>query len=353
MTRLTIRFAVLSLALAIAGVFIASRLKAQQVTTPAITALACAYNTSPPTVSSGNYVLVQCSNDGTLLGGGGGGGGGTSSNFGAAFPSAGTAAGFEYLSSPPTLSTGQMVAGQTDVNGNIKVNVVAGGAGGGAVTGAVGAFVDGWDVTEGTKADTAWTTGSGSVVSILKTISGNTGGATPAGTNAIGTVNPTTAANWGVGATGSAVPANGSYGTGDAQSAEPTKATTGNLTGTFLDLTGKVVTSPYANRENMVRGSASATGTGATTLIAAGGASVKTYVTDVECGRSDSGTAAIIVTLSDSASTILVLPNSGGGGGNNKTFNVPLVTAANAAFTFTAGTGTTTVYCSAQGFSGY
>lgn len=165
--------------------------------------------------------------------------------------------------------------------------------------------------------------------------------------------NPGTAANWGVGATGSATPANAISNGFDAQSAEPSKATTGNLTAAFGDLTGKLVTSPYANRENMVRGSASATGTGATTLIAAGGASVKTYVTDVECGRSDAGTSAITVTFSDAAATILVLPNSGGGGGNNKTFNVPLVTAANTAFTFTSGTSTTTVFCSAQGFSGY
>jgi hypothetical protein len=49
------------------------------------------------------------------------GSGGTSSSFGAAFPASGTAAGAEYLSSPPTLTTGQMVALQTDVNGQLKV----------------------------------------------------------------------------------------------------------------------------------------------------------------------------------------------------------------------------------------
>lgn len=77
----------------------------------------------------------------------------------------------------------------------------AGGGGGGAVTMASGAVAsgayasgalaagsgaDGWNVTEGTKADTAWTSGAGSIVAILKTISGNTGGAIPAGTNTIG-----------------------------------------------------------------------------------------------------------------------------------------------------------------------
>ena len=53
---------------------------------------------------------------------------------------------------------------------------------------AAGAGADGWDVTEGTKADTAYTSGSGSVVSVLKGIYGNTAAAIPAGTNAIGSV---------------------------------------------------------------------------------------------------------------------------------------------------------------------
>ena len=225
-------------------------------------------------------------------------------------------------------------------------------------------------------------------ITSLATIATNTGAAVPAGTNNIGSIdilghaggtldgtagsaasavlsvqgissmtpllaNPGTAANWGVGATGSAVPANAGYGGGDALSSEPSKATTGNLTGAFLDLTGKTVTSPFANRENMVRGSASETGTSAGTLLAGAGGSLKNYVTDVECGRTDAGTTAIYVTFSDAASTILVLPNNGGGGGNNKTFNVPLATAGNTAFTFTASSGVSTVYCSAQGFTGY
>jgi hypothetical protein len=140
---------------------------------------------------------------------------------------------------------------------------------------------------------------------------------------------------------------------GRAKSAAPTAASDGQIQPLWVDLTGKAVTSPYAARELMVRGAASTTGTGATTLIAAGGASIKTYITDIECGRTDAGTSAITVTFNDSASTVLVLPNSGGGGGNVKAFNVPLVTAANTAFTFTAGTGVTTLYCAAQGFSGY
>ena len=60
-------------------------------------------------------------------GGGGGGGGGTSSSFSSAFPSTGTAVGAKYVSSPPTLTNGQMNPLFTDVNGNLLVDVAAGG----------------------------------------------------------------------------------------------------------------------------------------------------------------------------------------------------------------------------------
>lgn len=53
----------------------------------------------------------------------GGGSGGTSSSFGSAFPGTGTAAGAEYLTTPPTLTTGQMVALQTDINGDLKIHL--------------------------------------------------------------------------------------------------------------------------------------------------------------------------------------------------------------------------------------
>ena len=52
----------------------------------------------------------------------GGGSGGTSSSFNATFPATGTAVGGEYLSSPPTLTSGQMVALQTNVSGALKVD---------------------------------------------------------------------------------------------------------------------------------------------------------------------------------------------------------------------------------------
>lgn len=77
------------------------------------------------------YALADSSSSGSGGGGGGGGGGGTSSNFSATYPTAGTASGAEYLTTPPTLANGQMVPFFTDINGNLKVNVVSGGGTGG------------------------------------------------------------------------------------------------------------------------------------------------------------------------------------------------------------------------------
>ena len=103
---------------------------------------------------------------------------------------------------------------------------------------------------------------------------------------------------------------------------------------------------------NFVFGSGNTTGTGATTIIASPGASLRIYVTGVQCGRTDAGTTAIFVTLNDDKSTILVVPNSGGGGGNNMTFGDSRTTVARGtALTFTPSSGVTTLYCNAQGYA--
>lgn len=201
-----------------------------------------------------------------------------------------------------------------------------------------------------------WTVQPGNTANTTAWLVTGTGGVFPASQSGTWTVNPTTAASWGLGATGSAVPANAPYISGDAQSSEPAKATTGNLTGVFLDLVGKPVTSPYANRENMVRGTASVTTSAVTTLLSAAGASIKNYAW-VDCGRSDAGTTAITVTFNDveaiGSGTVLVIPNSGGGGGNKNSDPIPIVTSANTSLTFATNTPISTVYCNARGFTGY
>lgn len=80
------------------------------------------YNSTAPTLTNGQQAAAQFDANGNLkvnvvAGGGGGSGGGTSSTFGLAFPSAGTAIGAK--------NGGNMVGLAADASGNLQVNVVA------------------------------------------------------------------------------------------------------------------------------------------------------------------------------------------------------------------------------------
>lgn len=184
---------------ALAVLFVSPQANAQL----AVAKVVATCGTVSPTPHAGANYPLTIDITGTLCSvGGGGGGGGTSSNFGATFPGAGTAAGFEYLTVPPTLTTGQMVAGQTDVNGNLKVTVVAGG-GSNASVGTTAAAVPGSATYAGMNVSGNLTgltgTANGLKVdgsAVTQPVSGTVGLA--AGAAAIGTVNPTTATLWGI-----------------------------------------------------------------------------------------------------------------------------------------------------------
>lgn len=170
-------------------------------------------------------------------------------------------------------------------------------------------------------------------------------------------VSPSSLAVWGLGIGGNAAPSNETLIAGVASSSESPVQSSGTLSKIFVDLVGKLITSPYANRENMVRGSAALNGTANTTLLSATTGNLKNYVTDLSCMRSDAGTTAMVVTTNDvtqtTSPTAFVLPNNGGGGGFIKNFNVPLVTAANTAFLVAATSSVAGVQCTAEGFTGY
>lgn len=61
------RITILWWTLAIAILGFGSWLKAQTVTTPRFSAAVCAYNNSPPTGTSGTFILVQCDSTGKLM----------------------------------------------------------------------------------------------------------------------------------------------------------------------------------------------------------------------------------------------------------------------------------------------
>jgi hypothetical protein len=159
------------------------------------TYLACIDQTG----SASNVVVLS---GGTGIATGSGGGGGSGSGGAVYGP---TAAG-SAAANPPVLmggtvdgtSTGnvdnwKVASGLGYVSGILPSASVASGAfaSGSISSGAVasgafasgslasGAGTDGWNVTEGTKADSAWSSGSGSIVAILKTVATNTGSIIP------------------------------------------------------------------------------------------------------------------------------------------------------------------------------
>lgn len=301
----------------------------------------------------------------------------------AATPSNGQLAVGQFNTTPTTITSGNVSPLQMDSAGNLLVNIKAGAGSGGTALADNAAFTQG--TTSMTPIGCFFTSGSYSAITtlhagVLSCTSAGSLHTTVDNTNTNVNANGdgvTAAATWGSptvgenfvyngstwdrmrtfsGVTGAAVPAGAAYMAGDALSAEPTAATTGNLTGAFLDLAGKLVTSPYANRENMLRCAVTITAsTSATTCTGMGaqGAGVKIYLTDVTCTRNDAGTTAVTATLNDSQTTIVDLPNNGGGGGYSHPYLVPLVVAANTAFQVTIGTSISSAHCSASGFKGY
>jgi hypothetical protein len=131
----------------------------------------------------------------------GGGTGGTSSNFNAAFPGTGTAIGGEYLSAAPTLTSGQMVALQTDVNGNLKVNIASGGGTGGTASSFGAAFPASGTAAGLEYLSAAPTLTSGNMAAFQGDVNGNLktvlAAALPAGSNVIGGV--TQSGTWNIG----------------------------------------------------------------------------------------------------------------------------------------------------------
>ena len=112
---------------------LASAALAQQITTPSQNAIACAYNSSLPTLTSGNYGLAQCDSTGHLLITGTITTGGTAQGASSTGVQGSLDMGLVTTSSP-TYTTGTVNGLSLDTSGNLRVNVVAGSSGGGTVT---------------------------------------------------------------------------------------------------------------------------------------------------------------------------------------------------------------------------
>jgi hypothetical protein len=236
--------------------------------------------------------------------------------------------GCQYIASGQTLLNGQGSLLQCTVNGDL---LTANTIGGSAISATNGSYTN---LLQGNAVNA-----SGNPIFAQIT----------AGTAAIGTVNPTTAANWAIGATASTLPANARLGGCAGLSTQQTAVTTGQLAGCVADLDGKLTNVPYAPRAMMSRsgGQSSVTGTTITLLAASGTASVYEYLTSMQCSNTSATT--ITVLLNDTAGSVFIVP---AGGGTNVTFPVPLRSnSANSALTATLSANAATIYCNGQGYN--
>lgn len=146
------------------------------------------------------------------------------------------------------------------------------------------------------------------------------------------TVNPGTAANWGIGATAATAPANAVQVGGAAMTTLPTAVTAGQLSEIAVDKFGRVVTLASSTRDNVAgSGVTTITSTTETTIIAAGAAGVfndvhmilvsNTSATDVRVDIRDSTAGTIQFTFWAKGGTNTV--------GFSSTVPWPQTTAAN------------------------
>jgi hypothetical protein len=116
------------------------------------------------------------------------------------------------------------------------------------------------------------------------------------------------------------------------------------------DLVGKTITSPYANKENMLRGNVTVANTTAANLTGLTTQSgFKIYNTAVQAFRTDAGATLVYITINDTGNTTVPLPPNGGAAVN---YPIPLVLAANTTANVTLSANVTSVLVNAQGYFG-
>ena len=155
----------------------------------------------------------------------------------------------------------------------------------------------------------------------------------------------------GTAANGASVAGNPVQAGGRAQNAEITPVTNGQAVYQAMDLTGKQIIMPFANKENFLSGTATATTGTNTQIIAAQSGSLKIYMTGFSCYNSGASTETLLFTSGTGGATIwaTILP---AGGGSNGQIIPPVATAAATGLFMTTGGSSTTMSCSATGYAG-
>ena len=117
-----------------------------------------------------------------------------------------------------------------------------------------------------------------------------------------------------------------------------------------LDSAGRTLIKPFAAEESRIEGVASVVHTSVTTLVAAAGAGLRNYITDI--ALSNGGSVATTVTFRSNGGTSIlgnfIVPS--GGGNNVISLAVPIRTLANETFDFQASTAVSVLYANVFGF---
>lgn len=142
---------------------------------------------------------------------------------------------------------------------------------------------------------------------------------------------------------------------GKAASSEPTAVDNGDVVDALMTLAGKLVTLPYANPENAVSGTTGSTpitDDTPTEIIAAQGAGIKIYITEILVTNGDDATGTLVTIQDEDDNALWSGWAQYNGGGFAQTFRVPLVVPANKAIEAVCGTTAATVYVSVNGYVG-
>lgn len=141
---------------------------------------------------------------------------------------------------------------------------------------------------------------------------------------------------------------------GRALTSDYTSVATGDTADLITTVGGKLIVHPYALPENLVSGASSdITTTTAQSLIAAGGAGIKNYITHLLVQNSHA-TVSTWVNIQDGVggSTIYTVYAAAAGGGASVTLPCPIATTANTALGFACATTGANVRVSASGYKG-
>lgn len=143
---------------------------------------------------------------------------------------------------------------------------------------------------------------------------------------------------------------NGGY----AANTEPTAVANADAVRMICDLVGKQIVLPYANPENFVSGATSdITNTTATSVIAAAGAGVRNYITQILVTNSHATVGTFVNITDGSGGTILYTGYAAAaGGGFAVTLPVPIKTTANTALYCACVTTGSNVRVCASGYKG-